>query len=81
MLHTNQQVRSVGRNWSLNVSRLGKDLPINDLLAGDTDVCFGFGAGYHQRHPLLSYKSLCEDSFVCLSSVKNYWRLCICLHR
>lgn len=67
-----QQVRSTGRNWSLSVSRLGKDLPINELLASDTDVCFGFGPGYHQRHPLLGYRSLTEDSFVCLSSVAKH---------
>ena len=67
-----QQVRSSGRNWSLSVSRLGKDLPINELLASDIDVCFGFGPGYHQRHPLLGYRSLNEDSFVCLSSVAKH---------
>ena len=67
-----QQVRSSGRNGSLSVSRLGKDLPINELLASDIDVCFGFGPGYHQRHPLLGYRSLNEDSFVCLSSVAKH---------
>ena len=67
-----QQVRATGRNWSLSVSRLGKDLPINQLLASDTDVCFGFGPGYHQQHPLLGYRSLNEDSFVCLSSVPKH---------
>ena len=67
-----QQVRSAGRHWSLSVSRLGKALPLNELLAGDTDVCFGFGAGYHQQHPLLAYRSLCEDTFVCLSSVPKH---------
>jgi len=67
-----QQVRATGRNWSLSVSRLGKDLPINQLLALDTDVCFGFGPGYHQQHPLLGYRSLNEDSFVCLSSVPKH---------
>lgn len=67
-----QQVHSAGRNWSLSVSRLGKELPINDLLALDTDVCFGFGPGYHQRHSLLEYRSLNEDSFVCLSSVPKH---------
>ena len=75
-----QQVRSTGRNWALSVSRLGQDLPISELLASDTDVCFGFGPGYHQRHPLLGYRSLTEDSFVCLSSVakhqaKSFWIL------
>ncbi len=54
------------------MSRLGKDLPINQLLASDTDVCFGFGPGYHQQHPLLGYRSLNEDSFVCLSSVPKH---------
>lgn len=48
-----QQARSTGHNWSLSVSRLGRDLPINDMLSSDIDVCFGFGPGYHQRHPLL----------------------------
>ena len=67
-----QQVRATGRNWSLSVSRLGKDLPINQLLTSDTDVCFGFGPGYHQQHPLLGYRSLNEDSFVCLSSVPKH---------
>ena len=67
-----QQVRATGRNWSLSVSRLGKDLPINQLLSSDTDVCFGFGPGYHQQHPLLGYRSLNEDSFVCLSSVPKH---------
>ena len=67
-----QHVRSSGRNGSLSVSRLGKDLPINELLASDIDVCFGFGPGYHQRHPLLGYRSLNEDSFVCLSSVAKH---------
>ena len=67
-----QQVRATGRNWSLSVSRLGKDLPINQLLASDSDVCFGFGPGYHQQHPLLGYRSLNEDSFVCLSSVPKH---------
>ena len=67
-----QQVRATGRNWSLSVSRLGKDLPINQLLASDTDVCFGFGPGYHQQHPLLGYRSLNEDSFLCLSSVPKH---------
>ena len=67
-----QQVRSTGRNWSLSMSRLGKDLPINELLASDIDVCFGFGPGYHQRHPLLNYRSLKEDAFVCLSSVPKH---------
>lgn len=67
-----QQVRSTGRNWSLSMSRLGKDLPINELLASDIDVCFGFGPGYHQRHPLLNYRSLNEDAFVCLSSVPKH---------
>ena len=67
-----QQVRATGRNWSLSVSRLGKDLPINQLLASDTDVCFGFGPGYHQQHPLLGYRSLNEDSFMCLSSVPKH---------
>ena len=66
------QVRLDERPWSLNVSRLDKDLPINELLGGDADVCFGFGAGYHQRHPLLDYRSLSEDSFVCLSSVPKH---------
>ena len=67
-----QHVRSSGRNGSLSVSRLGKDLPINELLASDIDVCFGFGPGYHQRHPLLGYRSLNEDSFLCLSSVPKH---------
>ena len=67
-----QSVRSAGRNWSLGVSRLGEDLPINGVLEGETDVCFGFGAGYHQRHPLLDYRSISEDSFVCLSSVQKH---------
>ena len=67
-----QQVRATGRNWSLSVSRLGKDLPINQLLSSDTDVCFGFGPGYHQQHPLLGYRSLNEDSFMCLSSVPKH---------
>ena len=67
-----QLVRSCGLNWSFSVSRLGKDLPISDVLAGDTDVCFGFGAGYHRRHPLLDYRSISEDSFVCLSSVQKH---------
>ena len=67
-----QQVRSTGRNWSLSMSRLGRDLPINELLASDIDVCFGFGPGYHQRHPLLNYRSLNEDAFVCLSSVPKH---------
>lgn len=67
-----QQVRSAERNWSLSVSRLGKDLPISELLAGDTDVCFGFGPGYHQLHPQLRYRSISEDSFVCLSSVHKH---------
>lgn len=67
-----QQVRATGRNWSLSVSRLDKDLPINQLLASDTDVCFGFGPGYHQQHPLLGYRSLNEDSFLCLSSVPKH---------
>ena len=67
-----QQVRATGRNWSLSVSRLGKDLPINQLLTSDTDVCFGFGPGYHQQHPLLGYRSLNEDSFLCLSSVPKH---------
>jgi len=67
-----QHIREAGRNWSLSVSRLGQDLPISQLLAGDTDVCFGFGPGYHQLHPLLSYQSLGDDSFVCLSSVHKH---------
>lgn len=55
-------------NTSLHLKRLSRDLPIDHLISGDTDIAIGFGAGYHQMHPELQWQSLLSDDFVCLTS-------------
>ncbi|MGP5068861.1 LysR substrate-binding domain-containing protein [Psychrobacter faecalis] len=58
-------------NVSLEVQRLGQDLPLEKLLIGDVDVAIGFGPGYHQLHPNLSWKSVVSDDFCCLTTYQE----------
>lgn len=55
-------------NISLEVQRLGQDLPLDKLVVGDIDIAIGFGPGYHQLHPNLNWKSLVSDDFCCLTT-------------
>jgi len=57
-----------GRQASLFVERLGRDLPVERLLAGEVDIAIGFGPGYYRMHPGLLWESLLSDKFVCLSA-------------
>lgn len=55
---------------SLQLERLGRDLPIDRLISGETDIAIGFGPGYHQMHPEVLWQPLLNDDFVCLTSQK-----------
>lgn len=58
-------------NISLEVQRLGQDLPLDKLLVGDIDIAIGFGPGYHQLHPNLNWKSIVSDDFCCLTTYQG----------
>ncbi len=60
-----------GLDTSLYVERLGRDLPVERLLAGEIDLAIGFGPGYHRLHPGLQWDSLVSDTFVCLSASRR----------
>ncbi|MDR5755964.1 LysR family transcriptional regulator [Caballeronia sp. LZ035] len=57
-----------GRETTLTVDRLGRDLPVEQLLAGEVDFAIGFGPGYHRMHPDLRWESILSDTFVCVTS-------------
>jgi DNA-binding transcriptional LysR family regulator len=63
-----QTVTQAFRSVTLHVQRLGRDLPVEDLLAGHVDFSIGFGPAYHRFHPELKWEALLEDAFVCLVS-------------
>jgi DNA-binding transcriptional LysR family regulator len=56
---------------SLHVERLGRDVPVERLLAGEIDLAIGFGPGYHRLHPALQWDSLVSDTFVCLCASRR----------
>lgn len=60
-----------GSQASLIVERLGRELPIERLLAGEIDLAVGFGPGYHRLHPSLEWESILSDTFVCLSASRR----------
>jgi DNA-binding transcriptional LysR family regulator len=57
-----------GAGVALHVERLGRELPVEQLLVGDIDLAVGFGPGYHRLHPNLQWEAVLSDSFVCLST-------------
>ncbi|MBR8190957.1 LysR family transcriptional regulator [Burkholderia vietnamiensis] len=60
-----------GRETSLIVDRLGRELPVERLLAGELDFAIGFGPGYHRLHPDLQWESVLSDTFVCLTASRK----------
>ncbi|PCE29784.1 LysR family transcriptional regulator [Burkholderia ubonensis] len=60
-----------GRETSLIVERLGRELPVERLLAGEIDFATGFGPGYHRLHPDLQWESVLSDTFVCLTASRK----------
>lgn len=56
---------------TLHIERLGRELPIERLLANEMDLSIGFGPGYHRLHPELQWESVIEDTFVCLVSCER----------
>lgn len=61
-------------NTSLQIQKLGKDLPLEQLFIGDIDIGFGFGPGYHRLHPNLQWKSIVSDNFYCLTTYKQEYK-------
>lgn len=58
-------------NVSFHLERLGHDIPVDRLIAGDVDIAIGFGPGYHQLHADLQWQSILDDEFVCITSQVN----------
>lgn len=61
-------------NTSLQIQKLGQDLPLEQLFIGDIDIGFGFGPGYHRLHPNLQWESIVSDSFYCLTTYKQEYK-------
>lgn len=66
--HILQPLQEKYINVLVNLERLGADLPIERLIAGEVDITIGFGPGYHRLHPELEWQPILDDQFLCLTS-------------
>ncbi|WJV67742.1 LysR family transcriptional regulator [Pectobacteriaceae bacterium CE70] len=53
---------------SFYIDRLNKTVPVEKIISGEIDLAVGFGPGYHQIHPELSWEPIVEEKFICLTS-------------
>ncbi|WP_263145924.1 LysR substrate-binding domain-containing protein [Pseudomonas sp. RIT-PI-AD] len=61
-----QRLNAFGYPVSLDIQRLGRDIPADLLLDGDLELALGFGPYQHRVHPELIAVALLKDNLLCV---------------
>ncbi|MDH4557794.1 LysR family transcriptional regulator [Pseudomonas sp. BN417] len=61
-----RRLSAAGYPISLEVQRLGREIPAEALLHGDLDLALGFGPHQHRAHPGLVSLALLKDDLLCV---------------
>jgi len=62
-----QGLGTAGPEGAVHMERLGAELPVERMLAGDLDLALVAGPGHHRMDPQLPWHTLWQDDFVCLA--------------
>ncbi|BAU71814.1 LysR family transcriptional regulator [Metapseudomonas furukawaii] len=61
-----RRLNDAGYPVSLDVQRLGRDIPAEALVQGGLDLALGFGPNLHRAHPALMSLALLKDELLCI---------------
>ena len=61
-----RRLNEAGYPVSLDVQRLGRDIPAEALVQGGLDLALGFGPNLHRAHPALMSLALLKDELLCI---------------
>lgn len=61
-----RRLQATGHGIGLEVRRLGRDIPLQELLDGELDLALGFGPNLHRASPELLSQPLLHDELRCV---------------